>query len=347
MPPALNRVNQALHRWLGLALSLWVLLMSGTGLLLYYKSAWLQWQYPQLQQDTPMSQQQAGRQLDALPAALQAGYAYLPSAEAPYLEVVDKHGVHRYFDADSLLLTRRPLEDTLSWVVGLHHHLMLGKTGKSVQGWLGLATVLLLVTGIIRWWPKHRLSRRQFSIRWYSLRSRKGLQTLSQLHKVSGILSALPLLLIVITGTAVIYFAPVNQALIALWPASHSQPALPHPLPVAQTWEQRVTLATDLMDDAQVRLVYLDSHRLRLKHNSEWHPNGRNYIGFDKHTGQLAERKDVRRTAIGNQLSHTLYPLHASAVGGTPFLLLNTLAGLVLLLLPITGLTYWFKRRRL
>ena len=322
-----------------------MLLMAVTGVTLYYKSAILKWQYPALNLPAPVSMSNAARQLDTLPAALAAGYAYMPSQDNPWLEVVDKAGAHWYFGEQGHLLTRQQHGDVLSFFVSLHHDLMLGATGKDILGICGLLSLLLLITGIIRWWPRHRISLRLFTIHWFSLKSRKGLQTLAELHKVSAIIFAIPIIIIMLTGTAVIYSKKVNQALVATLPASDEQPEIPHPTPVAQTWQARLALAEQLFDDATPRLIYLSRARLRMKHADEWHPNGRNYVGFNPQNGLLTEYEDVRLTATGNQVSHAIYPLHASAVGGMIYLLISTITGLILILLPLTGIFYWVKRR--
>ncbi|GGW86599.1 PepSY-associated TM helix domain-containing protein [Alteromonas halophila] len=340
------QLNQRIHTWLGLLLSLWVLLMAVTGTALYYKPALLKLTYPVLDTGAPLSQTAAAVQLDSLPPQLDHGYAYMPTRDAPWLEVVDTENTRWYYGESGLLLKREAHSDVIDVFVSLHHDLMLGDTGKDVQGFAGLASLLLLITGTILWWPRHRLSRRHFTIHWFSLKSRKGLQTLAEMHKVSAVIFLLPMVLLLGTGTAIIYSQPVNSALVGLFPSEGQQPLIPTPAPTAENWQQRLSVAQSLFTNVSPRLIYLSKDRLRLKHEDEWHPNGRNYIGFDTTSGVLAEREDVRQTAYGNQLSHTIYPLHVAAVGGVALLAVSTLAGLILILLPLTGISYWVKRRR-
>lgn len=321
------------------------MLMAVTGTALYYKPQLLKLRYPVLDLPAPLSASQAAQQLDALAPPLTEGYAYMPTAESPWLEVVDANQTRWYFDDSGLLLTRAQHGDVIDIMVSLHHELMLGETGKDVLGILGLASILLVTTGLIRWWPRHRLSRRHFSIRWFRLSSRKGLQTLGELHKVSATLLFVPLTVLLLTGTAMIYSQPVKSLLINVFPVQGAQPGIPDTLPSGQNWQARIDIAGRLFDNATPRLIYLSRDRMRLKHHDEWHPNGRNYLGFNAKSGELNELEDVRQTATGNQLSHTIYPLHVAAVGGLAYLIVSTLAGLTLILLPITGIWYWLKRR--
>ncbi|GGD60083.1 PepSY-associated TM helix domain-containing protein [Lacimicrobium alkaliphilum] len=345
MRQTLKRLNQFTHTWLGLLLSLWVLLMAVTGTVLYYKPALLKLTYPALELETPVSQAQAARQLDQLSSPLTQGYAYMPTDNAPWLEVVDQDKTHWYFGHSGMLLKRERHGDLIDIFVSLHHDLMLGGTGKDLLGIFGLASVLLVVTGLIRWWPRHGFSRRHFTVHWFSLKTRKGLQTLSELHKVSAALMAIPILVILATGSAIIYSQPVNKMLVSLLPASGTQPVIPSPVPYATDWQDRFNVAKALFDDASPRLVYLSRDRMRLKFDDEWHPNGRSYLGFSPQSGDLIELESVRQTAQGNRLSHTIYPLHVAAVGGLFYLIVSTVAGLTLIILPVTGIAYYLKRR--
>lgn len=341
----LKRLNQLTHTWLGLLLSLWLLLMAVTGTTLYYKPALLKLTYPVLDLASPLSRAQAARQLDNLTSPLTEGYAYMPTDSAPWLEVVDQGKTRWYFGASGLLLKREPHSDLIDIFVSLHHDLMLGDTGKDLLGIFGLASLLLVMTGLIRWWPRHGFCRRHFSIHWFSLKTRKGLQTLSELHKVSAALMAIPIIVILATGAAIMYSQPVRTALVSLLPASGTQPAIPSPAPSATDWQSRFKVAEAVLEDASPRLIYLSGDRMRLKFDDEWHPNGRSYLGFAPKSGELTELESVRQTARGNQLSHTIYPLHVAAVGGAFYLIISTLAGLTLIMLPVTGIAYYLKRR--
>ncbi|NMH59131.1 PepSY-associated TM helix domain-containing protein [Alteromonas ponticola] len=345
MPKIIARLNQSFHTWLGLLLSLWMLLMAITGTTLYFKSELLQWLYPALHQDAPLAQREVASILDSLILKQVDAYAYMPTDDAPWLEIVDSEKTHWYYTHQGMVLERPLNSDYISLFVSLHHDLMLGETGKNLLGILGLASLLLVVTGVIRWWPRHRISARLFKIHWFSLRSRKGLQTLGELHKVSAVLLFVPIVLVLTTGTAMIYSSPVKSLLVALLPQQGNQPTVSATHISYDNWQDKFTAASELLDGASPRLVYLSANKLRLKHDTEWHPNGRNYVSFSS-AGKITAAENVSETSLGNQLSHTIYPLHVAAVGGTAFLFLATLTGLTLILIPVTGIMYWCKRRQ-
>lgn len=45
-------------------------------------------------------------------------------------------------------------KDALQWLIELHHNLLLGAFGRSVQGVLAVATLCLALSGLWLWWPK-------------------------------------------------------------------------------------------------------------------------------------------------------------------------------------------------
>ncbi|RUO50447.1 PepSY-associated TM helix domain-containing protein [Idiomarina fontislapidosi] len=329
------------HRWLGLVLSGWVLLMAVTGSMLLFKNQWLMWQYPNLRLETPVSHTTSATIADRY----KAGYAYLPTHDRPWFELVDGDGNHHYFGLQGEhLLTRAPYSDTVSWFVELHHHLALDKFGKDILGVLSLFALVLIITGLVRWWPKRQWRWKNLAIRFYNPFSAKGMQTLWQLHRSTGAIVFIPIALLMFTGSAIMYASTVKDGLTTLLPMTDSR--IQHTVPdrLATHWQERFEIARAVLPNADIRLIYLDSGRMRLKWPDEWHPNGRNYIAFDDR-GTLTTITDVRARPLGEQIAHMVYPLHVAAIGGTAMTLVILAGGIALLLLPVTGVWFYLKRR--
>jgi uncharacterized iron-regulated membrane protein len=53
----------------------------------------------------------------------------------------------------TVLGTRGPRKDVMSWVVNFHHALLLGKNGRYLQTCVALAAIFLAISGLIQWWP--------------------------------------------------------------------------------------------------------------------------------------------------------------------------------------------------
>lgn len=327
------------HRWLGLTLSLWLLLMAVSGSILLYKNEFLSWQYPQLQLPQPLTQTEVAR----IANEHHSGYALMPRADRPWLEIVDSAKTHFYYNADGTVLLERPyLGDLTSWLVELHHHLLLNELGKDILGILGLASLALIFTGLIRWWPRRGFSLRALSVRFYNPFSRRGMQTLWQSHRFIGVVLFLPVFIGLSTGTAIMYSAQVKSFLLNVLPFQQ-QSSQEIPEVSATNWQQRFDIAKQVLPTTDARLLYLEEPRIRLKHNDEWHPNGRNYVGFTSN-GKLDEVTNTRHTPLGNQVSNTIYPLHVAAMGGWLYQLVILLSGIALILLPVSGIWFYAKR---
>lgn len=346
-----------LHRWLGILVSIWLVLVASTGTLLLYKTEFLQWHYPQLALTELPSFSTAGKVFDTY----NSGYAYLPRADKPWIEVIDGAGNTHYHGTNGEhLLTREALSDWIDVAVQFHHHLLLHDLGKDVMGVLSLFTLVILITGVIRWWPKH-FNRRIFSVKWH-MPWQKGFQmTLFQCHKTFGIVSLPAMLLGVVTGAAIMYAAFVSSSLSTLLPAERplwgdatytvAGNASGAQLPPARTWAERFQIAAQVFPDMTPALVSLPVQAdgtvsMRLVYNGEWHPNGRSKLSFHAATGELVNQHDTRTSALGFQLSQLIYPVHVAAVGGLAMLVVQIIGGLMLIVMPVTGVWFWLWRRR-
>ncbi len=334
-----------LHKWLGLALSLWLLLISISGTLLLFKTPLLQWQYPELHLRAVPTVQETARLFDYVSGR----YAYFPTERHPWIEVVDEADSHHYYSGSGdLLLSRPPLGDWIDWMVELHHHLLLGKFGEQLQGVLGLASLMLVASGLIKWWPAKGLRKKDFSVRLARPGHKHWGQTLWQSHRTLAVVLFLPMVLALATGTAMIYHSAVQAGFEALFPQPGKvrEPAVTAPVAIAGNWSKRLVITRQLMATAEPRLAYLNTGRLRLAQPEEWHPNGRSSITFGGQGRQVVNWHDTREQTLGYRLAQTVYPLHIAAVGGNFFLTAVTLGGTVLVFLTVTGVWFWIWRGR-
>jgi uncharacterized iron-regulated membrane protein len=68
----------------------------------------------------------------------------------------------------SLIVYRNELSRRFSveWLVDLHANLLLGSTGRSVNGIGAISLTLLCLTGIVIWWPGTKYWRRSLTVDW-------------------------------------------------------------------------------------------------------------------------------------------------------------------------------------
>jgi uncharacterized iron-regulated membrane protein len=337
-----------LHRFFGLILALWLVPASLTGSVLLYKNVLLQWLYPQLQQPLVTDLATWGKVLDALP---QTDYHFvrLANTERPWLELSRLDGTLEYWSASGeLLLNRSQYQDFIGWCYEFHLHLFSADLGEQMIGVLGLLTLLLIGSGLWQSWPRHwrwklwRLPWSASSIRW----SR-------QWHFVIAFWTAPLLVLISLTGTAMVYNSQVQQGLSWLFSDTEvkTTAAVITPYPVFQSqWALWLVTAQQQIPDAELRLASFrktaeQSQSIRAQLTKEWHPNGRTLISISPKSSEVLSVQKATEMGQGKQISQMIYPLHMAAVGGDPYKILLLLTGLIPLLLWVLGLVFYTQRK--
>lgn len=352
----MKNISMTIHKWLGLVLSLWLLLITFTGTALLFKNDLLQWQYPQLEQDGRATQKQALKILESDAVSSIAKYSFAPTDLHPWVEVIDQQDARLYYSKQGkLLLSREEYGDWISWFVQFHHHLLLDETGEDIQGILGLLTIVIFITGLIKWWPKGRFQKRDLSVTMARPGKKKWGQTLWQSHRTLGVILFLPMLLLILTGIGMIYYAAFNTGLNAIFPQHSTETRDYAPLIEAQNersagladdWVTRSDQVASLMPDIRTIMVYHDQDRLRLRQPEQWHPNGRSYVSFRAGTSQITSITDSRNETLGTQISQKIYPLHIASVGGLSYLTVATISGVSLIWVCISGFWFWLWCRK-
>jgi uncharacterized iron-regulated membrane protein len=123
----------------------------------------------------------------------------------PAGETTKVHATYVYTDpfTCSVLGTRGPKKDLMSFLVNFHHALFLGKAGAVIQVVVALTTVALVVIGLILWLPK--------TWTWSRVRPRASARPV---HYAIGFSAFLPLLIIAPTGAYMAWRVEITQALL-------------------------------------------------------------------------------------------------------------------------------------
>ena len=150
-----------LHLWIGLAIGIYLVVLSVTGSLSVLRPDVHRWFIPR---SVPME----GTRLagDALQDAVRRTYPLYEVAnvferrrpDTPVMVTLQLDGatVERLFDpyaARDLGLAYPPITEAIEWVVDLHDNLLTGQTGRAVNGVGALLFLALAITGAIAWWP--------------------------------------------------------------------------------------------------------------------------------------------------------------------------------------------------
>jgi uncharacterized iron-regulated membrane protein len=103
----------------------------------------------------------------------------------------------------SVLGTRGPRKDVISFVVNFHHALFLGKNGAYLQTCVAVAAILMAISGLTLWWPKRWT--------WSRFRPRASARPL---HYAIGFWAMWPLIIIASTGCYMAWRSTINKALL-------------------------------------------------------------------------------------------------------------------------------------
>lgn len=230
----------------------------------------------------------------------------------------------------------------------LHSALLLGDTGKAVLTTAAGVYLLLLVTGLVLWWP----------VRWPpSLRIRWGrpvLRAVFDLHSVGGAVLGFLVAVSVVTG-AYMAWPPLRPLVSSLFGEKPVAPprVTPKSAPAdgAPTLDALVARAQALFPQGMVGYVQVPAKatqpvRVRFKLPEDPHPNGLTSVWLHPATGEVLDTVRFDRLDAGHRAVSVIYPLHTGALGGPLHTVLTGLLGASLAALGGTGLWLWWKRRR-
>lgn len=262
------------------------------------------------------------------------------------------HDLFVYVDPHngSILGAHRQDQSVLGWISLLHTELLAGEAGETAIGIGGLLLLGLCVTGLVVWWPRNGKLSQGFKIQ-----GAAGWKRLTfDLHRASGIYAALFLVITASTGVALVF----NKTAIALVDAVTASAPRAAPPRVEPARSGTPTRSLDTLLRQADRALPAPTTWISLpqtpqapvvarkKLAQELHPNGRNFIYLDPHSGRVLQLEHALSAPLGTRVFNTFYPLHIGAVAGTPTRILQVIVGLASTLLLITGFVMWKNRRK-
>lgn len=346
----MRRLLQWLHLWIGLSAGLVFAMLGLTGTLLAYQTEILRATSPQLEVPAEV------RRNDALVLAQLAANpdvtgADLPRDALPVWQAFAKEGRRLYLHPEDgrLLLERSADNDWMLWLRVLHTHLLGGATGEEVLGVVGIAVLVLLVTGVWLWWP--RAGTFVESLRWHA---QPPLRRWFSWHRSLGALSVPLVFVIALTGVAMIYDGAARASLRFAFgdgPAMKPPKAITPDPARAIDWTAVFDAAQKALPEAQLRRVSFPRGNnavvsIRARMPAEWHPVGRSTIWLDPYTATVLRVLDATRQETGMRANYAIYPLHMGGVGGEIYRTAVAVAGLAPTFLLVTGFLFWRRRKR-
>jgi len=236
-------------------------------------------------------------------------------------------------------------------VLQLHLNLLLGKKiGHPIVGISTILFTVLLLSGIVLWWPKQW--------KWYNLKKRLTLsfsvnwkRLIYDLHNVLGFYALWIALLFAITGLAFAY-PGFKKSYVSIFNAVDNRT-------IASNQQEPSTNIFNLDDALSYTLakhVQADMMSLRLKPSGDkqdiqvrlqkdqtgkfvWY-----YFNFTD--GVLDDLKSSETNRLGDQMGAMNYDLHVGNFGGRGTKILYFLMSLICASLPVSGYLMWMNKSR-
>lgn len=237
-----------------------------------------------------------------------------------------------------------------TWLLDLHTQLRLDTFGWNAVGILGLLLMLSCGTGLYLWWPGLLEPGQALKVR-----HRAGMMRLAlDLHRLLGLFSTIPLLLLAGTGVLLSY-PSVLETLAGSSGMEHGQTgrtilstAIPnnHPTGLASA----TFVAQAPFPRAELRRVTTPAgdtgvYRINLRQGGEInqrHPY--TTVWVDRWSGQIKEVRNPAKFSRGEIFASWIWPLHSGEALGAVGRFAWFLSGLGLFVLYVSGLLRWLCR---
>ena len=163
--PILRRFFIKLHLWLALGLGAYIVVISVSGSAVVFRGEITRWAIPRFVPDA------TGERLEGEPLAAALSQAYpehevvrftegrFPRQPVSVLLARDGDEEGRLFDPyalEDMGSNFPPVVALVEWLVSLHDDLLVYPVGRRINGILGGLMLVVVVTGMIIWWPGRR-----------------------------------------------------------------------------------------------------------------------------------------------------------------------------------------------
>lgn len=229
-----------------------------------------------------------------------------------------------------------------------HTTLFAGEIGKRVLGITALLLLALVASGIVVWWPGVRRLADGFRVKWSANRKRVNYD----LHRATGIWTALFLTAVAVTGASLIYpraFMAGLDGITRSPPRPRPAVVVPRPGVAPLPLDALLARAERALPGGMVTYITLPARpdvplTVRKRFSRERHPNGRNFIDLDPWTGRVLTVEDALRAPAGTRAFNVLYPIHIGRWGGPVSRVTQVFLGLSPLILFLSGGLMWWNR---
>jgi uncharacterized iron-regulated membrane protein len=267
------------------------------------------------------------------------------------------HRIHTYIDQYTGAITGR--DDYhykfMQWMYDLHADLLGGSTGEFLNGFVGLAVVVLSLTGLVVWWPGAGHWRFGFRYLWGARWKRQNYDV----HKIVGFYSSVVLTVVALSG-AYFAFPALGQRITEKVTGTKVTIGTPR---ATTAWRQRrvpmeqfIRAAEQAQPGARAIAVSLpqkagDPVTVRTKEARDWHRIGLNYVYLEPADAHVIRSDRFSDVTLGTKAVLFMYPLHFGRFGGRwgqpmfySVMVVYVIIGVMPFVLMATGLLMYWNR---
>ncbi len=367
------------HRWLGIVLATILVTAGITGSLLVFHHELDAWLNPQLHRVTITDQRAA---LDDIATTIESRYPHLvvgyflfndhPAASLHVIMNPREAALEGRLDRD----TPRPTEvyadpysgrilgernwGEIGWssahvmpmIYRFHMSLFLGKAGQWITGIVAGLWMLGILLGMVLAIPSVASLRHAINVKWRASRAR----VVFDLHRSIGLVAGLLLFITAFTGMYMNLPTVIEPVLAAVAPFTERPASIrPAGAPLDEVWRigwdaaYRAARATHPQDPlAGIGKIEGRGHyQVRFMPSGDIMDSGTIRVFVDGRNGAVRGKFDHRDGTVGDKIRTWQFPLHSGQGFGLAGRVLVCVLGLIPLLLAITGIWLWLRRRRL
>ncbi len=370
-----KKINAWLHLWLGLGSGLIVFIVSITGCIYVFEDEitglYQPWKFVEVQQQpflqpTQLLEKAKTEMGDAKPSFMRYGQKDDAVTVSSFNRKEGTSTVVFLNPYTAQLLhtdrkTKKDNPDFFRFILNGHRTLWLPHDiGKQVVGAGVIVFVVLLISGIILWWPKKWIKSirdKSFKIKWNASFKRKNYD----LHNVLGFYAAIFLLIVSLTGL-VFSYNWYSNGLYWLTSGGRSLPEFRRPLSDTTSLAKFQPTGLDkvynkvIAEEKEQKGMFINlpakpadaiSFTVYLKAGSFYKTNSYDY---DQYTLKMLPNNSpfagkYADADAADKLRRMNYDLHVGGIFGIPTKIIAFLASLISASLPITGFIIWYGKK--
>ncbi len=241
-------------------------------------------------------------------------------------------------------------ESFFYFMMDLHRWMLAGDAGKMVVGIATLLFLVILITGIILWWPRNRAILKQR----IKFKTDAGFKRLNHdYHIVLGFYSALFLFVLAFTGLAW-SFKWFNNGIYYVTGSSMEKPK---PLLSKPIGNSKTTLAYALqqVSSLEKQAVFYnislpkdsaESISINVLAANAAHESASDNYTVDTYSGTILAITKFADKNLGARVRSTFKPVHTASIFGWPSKLIGFLVCLLGTFFPASGIIMWWNRTR-